>query len=146
MPDVLVRNVFPVIVNVLKKRAGPYGRSSEAEHQLILIHSFLKLQKDICEVLQIPNARRDSDFRRAKEPSDADIFDWYHWARKERRAHARVQAFFQLVTEQESHVYLNGISIGEWRRGIENVRHRDNGQQGVVLEKWVKKVCAYSKD
>jgi len=77
MPDLLVRNVDKEIVKALKKRAGLYGRSAEAEHRLILIHSLLKpRKKSFAEVLQsMPNVGRDSDFRRVEETSDADVFD-----------------------------------------------------------------------
>ena len=67
-------------------------------------------------------------------------------ARKGHRAQAGVQAFFRLVTEQQAPVYLSVISIGELRRGIEKIRHRGDGQQAVVLEKWVKKVLTHYKD
>ena len=67
-------------------------------------------------------------------------------ARKGHRAHAGVQAFFQLVKEQQTPVYLSVISIGELRRGIEKIRQRGDDQQAVVLEKWMKKVLTHYKD
>ncbi|GJL63126.1 MAG: hypothetical protein NPIRA04_17800 [Nitrospirales bacterium] len=77
MPDLLVRNVDKEVVKALKKRAGLYGRSAEAEHRLILIDSLLKpRKKSFAEVLQsMPNVGKDSDFSRVQETSDADVFD-----------------------------------------------------------------------
>jgi len=77
MPDLLVRNVDKAVVDALKKRAGLYGRSAEAEHRLILTNSLLKPRKQsFAEALQsIPNVGRDNDFSRVEETIDADVFD-----------------------------------------------------------------------
>jgi len=77
MPDLLVRNVDKEVVQALKKRAGLYGRSAEAEHRLILRQSLLKPpKKSFAKVLQsMPNVGKDSDFSRVEEMSDTDVFD-----------------------------------------------------------------------
>ncbi len=36
MPQLLVRNVPPDVVEALKRRAASHGRSAEAEHRIIL--------------------------------------------------------------------------------------------------------------
>ncbi len=77
MPDLLVRNVDKEVVKALKKRAGLHGRSAEAEHRLILIHSLLKpRKKSFAEVLQsMPNVGKDNDFNRREETRESDVFD-----------------------------------------------------------------------
>jgi len=77
MPDLLVRNVDQAVVNALKKRAGLYGRSAEAEHRLILTNSLLKPRKQsFAEVLQsIPNVGKDDDFTRVEDTVAPDVFD-----------------------------------------------------------------------
>jgi predicted nucleic acid-binding protein len=55
--------------------------------------------------------------------------------RKGIKANAGVQRFFQ-TTEPED-LYLSAQTIGEIRRGLENIRHRGDLPQTKRLEKWL---------
>jgi predicted nucleic acid-binding protein len=54
--------------------------------------------------------------------------------RKGRRAHPRVQAWRESVTNEET--FLSVLVFGEIRRGIENLRPRDPQTAG-ALERWL---------
>lgn len=56
-------------------------------------------------------------------------------ARKGKKANAGVQRFFQTI-EAES-LYLSVQTIGEIRRGLENIRHRGDLPQVKKLEVWL---------
>ncbi len=56
--------------------------------------------------------------------------------RKGTNADKDVQRFFKQVLKNEENVYLSVITIGELRRGIELIRHRNDLKQAELLEKW----------
>jgi predicted nucleic acid-binding protein len=61
-------------------------------------------------------------------------------ARKGRKANPGVQRFFQAI-EAEG-LYLSVQTIGEIRRGLENIRRRGDLPQARKLEKWLDLVVA----
>ena len=56
-------------------------------------------------------------------------------ARKGTKANMGVQKFFQTTTPEN--LYLSVQTIGEIRRGLENIRHRADLPQTKKLEKWL---------
>lgn len=56
-------------------------------------------------------------------------------ARKGKKANSGVQKFFQ--TTAATDLYLSAQTIGEIRRGLENIRHRGDLPQARKLEKWL---------
>lgn len=61
-------------------------------------------------------------------------------ARKGARANPGVQKFFQATDAAD--LYLSAQTIGEIRRGLENIRHRGDLPQAKKLEKWLALVVA----
>ena len=61
-------------------------------------------------------------------------------ARKGRRAHPGVAAFFRDATATGAGLYLSAITIGELRRGVELIRHRGDEDQARRLEVWMDQV------
>lgn len=61
-------------------------------------------------------------------------------ARKGKKANPGVQKFFQ--TTDANSLYLSAQTIGEIRRGLENVRRRGDLPQAKKLEKWLELVVA----
>jgi predicted nucleic acid-binding protein len=56
-------------------------------------------------------------------------------ARKGAKANRGVQKFFQSTAPED--LYLSAQTIGEIRRGLENIRHRGDLPQTKKLEKWL---------
>lgn len=56
-------------------------------------------------------------------------------ARKGKKANPGVQKFFQTVAAAD--LYFSVQTIGEIRRGLENIRHRGDLPQAKKLEKWL---------
>jgi hypothetical protein len=56
-------------------------------------------------------------------------------ARKGKKANIGVQRFFQMTASDS--IYLSVQTIGEIRRGLENIRHRGDLPQAKKLEKWL---------
>lgn len=56
-------------------------------------------------------------------------------ARKGKAANPGVQKFFQATAASD--LYLSAQTIGEIRRGLENIRHRGDLPQARKLEKWL---------
>lgn len=65
-------------------------------------------------------------------------------ARKGARANPGVQKFFQATDAAD--LYLSAQTIGEIRRGLENIRHRGDLPQAKKLEKWLALVVADYSD
>lgn len=61
-------------------------------------------------------------------------------ARKGRKANPGVQRFFRAV--EAENLYLSVQTIGEIRRGLENIRHRGDLPKARKLEKWLDLVVA----
>ena len=65
-------------------------------------------------------------------------------ARKGKKANPGVQAFFQ--TADAGDIYLSVQTIGEIRRGQENIRHRGDLPQAIKLEKWLELIITFYAD
>lgn len=65
-------------------------------------------------------------------------------ARKGHKANAGVQSFWLSVDARE--VYLSALTIGELRRGLENIRHRGDAVQARLLETWLELVTSQYAD
>ncbi len=66
--------------------------------------------------------------------------------RKKKKANPGVQAFFQSAKQQEQHLYLSVITIGELRRGVERIRYRNDIAQANQLECWLNGIIADYSD
>ncbi len=62
--------------------------------------------------------------------------------RKGKKANRGVQAFFHQVINDNLATYLSVITIGELRRGIENIRYRKDESQAKLLERWLTQLLA----
>lgn len=65
-------------------------------------------------------------------------------ARKGIKANAGVQKFFQTTAPED--LYLSAQTIGEIRRGLENIRHRGDLPQTRLLEKWLDRLVSEYAD
>ena len=77
MPNLIVRNLEPELVEALKQRAARNGRSAEMEHRAILREVLLAAKKrTLAEVLMaMPNVGQDSDFGRVQSTQqEPDVF------------------------------------------------------------------------
>ena len=61
-------------------------------------------------------------------------------ARKGRKANPGVQRFFRAI--EAENLYLSVQTVGEIRRGLENIRHRGDLLQARKLERWLDLVVA----
>jgi toxin FitB len=57
--------------------------------------------------------------------------------RKGNKANPGVQQFFKRTAEQEAHLFISVITVGELRRGIELIRYRGDQAQADKLEVWL---------
>lgn len=57
--------------------------------------------------------------------------------RKKNNANSGVKRFFKKVGSENIELYLSVITIGELRRGVELIRHRNDLKQASILEKWL---------
>lgn len=60
--------------------------------------------------------------------------------RKGGKANAGVRAFFEDASREGVDLYLSVVSIGELRQGVERIRHRGDGDQARLLERWLEQV------
>lgn len=58
-------------------------------------------------------------------------------ARKRSRANPGVRAFLERATDGRQSVFLSVITVGELRRGVEQIRHRGSLRQAGQLENWL---------
>lgn len=65
-------------------------------------------------------------------------------ARKGRKANAGVQAFWQSADPAD--LYISVQTIGEIRRGLENIRQRGDASQARKLEAWLDDVVTHYVD
>ncbi len=78
MANLIVRNLDPLIVDALKRRAARHGRSAEAEHRALLEAVLLHpKRKSFAEALAaIPEVGQDADFERTNDSANNDdVFD-----------------------------------------------------------------------
>lgn len=77
MPQLIVRNLEPEVVQALQRRAADHGRSAEAEHREILRQALLidtKADAFKAWVLSMPNVGDDADFERVVDlPREVDL-------------------------------------------------------------------------
>lgn len=58
--------------------------------------------------------------------------------RKNNKANPGVKAFFKKTAEQEdAHLFISVITVGELRRGVDMIRYRGDQKQADTLEKWL---------
>ncbi len=57
--------------------------------------------------------------------------------RKKNKANPGVRKFFKNVQENDNHLFLSVITIGELRRGVELIRNRGDKKQARMLDKWL---------
>jgi toxin FitB len=57
--------------------------------------------------------------------------------RKGNKANPGVQQFFKRTAQQEAHLFISVITVGEMRRGIELIRSRCDQAQADKLEVWL---------
>lgn len=67
-------------------------------------------------------------------------------ARKGRQSNRGVKAFLRRVVKDETPVYISVVTIGELRRGIEKIRHRQDFEQADKLERWFNSMLASYRD
>lgn len=68
MAQLIVRNVGPEVVAVLRRRAASKGRSMEAEHRALLREALLPERPSLKEMLlSMPDVGKDSDFERIRQ-------------------------------------------------------------------------------
>ncbi|HPY39668.1 MAG TPA: type II toxin-antitoxin system VapC family toxin [Thiolinea sp.] len=67
-------------------------------------------------------------------------------ARKGQRADVGVQNFFRHLIDEGKPAYLSVITIGELRRGIERIRHRNDIAQAEQLEQWFQTILREYQD
>ncbi|HPY39667.1 MAG TPA: DNA-binding protein [Thiolinea sp.] len=74
MPNLIVRNLEPEIIDALKQRAARNGHSAEMEHRIILREVLGALKKrSLAEVLSaMPDVGNDEDFERVQSKLKAD--------------------------------------------------------------------------
>ena len=77
MSSLIVRNVEESVVHALKERAARHGRSTEAEHRILLMEVLHKpRRRPLAEVLAaMPDVGTDADFVRVQESGDTRVFD-----------------------------------------------------------------------
>lgn len=66
--------------------------------------------------------------------------------RKQDKANPGVQQFFDDAIDQDAKLYLSVITIGELRRGVELIRHRDDRPQADLLEAWLQRILDHYAD
>lgn len=60
--------------------------------------------------------------------------------RKGEKANSGVRAFFESASRDGLDLYLSVVTIGELRQGVERIRHRGDGNQANLLERWLNQV------
>ncbi|MCL2875891.1 MAG: type II toxin-antitoxin system VapC family toxin [Betaproteobacteria bacterium] len=61
-------------------------------------------------------------------------------ARKGGAANPGVTAFLRECAEQDAHIWLSVVTVGELRRGVDLIRHRGDMPQARQLEVWLETV------
>ena len=67
-------------------------------------------------------------------------------ARRGVRANAGVRRFFEVACRTGQALYLSAITVGELRRGVELLRHRNDDSQAGRLESWLELLLADHRD
>lgn len=58
-------------------------------------------------------------------------------ARKGEKANTGVRDFFDKASRHNIALYLSAVTIGEFRQGVETIRHRGDSAQSARLERWL---------
>ncbi len=66
--------------------------------------------------------------------------------RKKDKANPGVRRFFAQVDADEVPIYLSVVTVGELRRGVEQLRHRGDAAQAQQLEVWLQRVLTEYND
>jgi hypothetical protein len=66
--------------------------------------------------------------------------------RKGRRANAGVRDFFKRVAADQPPVFLSVVTVGELRRGVELIRHREDTPQANRLDRWLARLLERYED
>ncbi|MCC7221361.1 MAG: type II toxin-antitoxin system VapC family toxin [Candidatus Contendobacter sp.] len=66
--------------------------------------------------------------------------------RKKDRADPGVRQFFTWVDAGDVPIYLSVVTIGELRRGVEQLRHRGDTVQAEQLEAWLQRILTEYSD
>ncbi len=61
-------------------------------------------------------------------------------SRKQHRVNFGVQQFLQNAKHNNHKLFISVVTLGELRRGVENIRHRGDLQQAQMLENWLLQV------
>jgi predicted nucleic acid-binding protein len=67
-------------------------------------------------------------------------------ARKGREAAPGVVAFFRRCAAEDAGLWLSVVTVGELRRGVELIRHRNDTVQADKLEAWLSKLVRDYRD
>lgn len=65
--------------------------------------------------------------------------------RKKSKAHSGVINFFKNAQANRSGIFISVITLGELRRGIELIRHRNDHKQASQLETWLASILSEYK-
>ncbi len=66
--------------------------------------------------------------------------------RRQARADPGVRAFFRQAVRDRTPLFVSVVTIGELRRGVELIRHRNDVQQADRLERWLTGLLAHYED
>lgn len=66
--------------------------------------------------------------------------------RKGERANPGVQVFFRQAITNGDKLFLSVVTIGELRRGLELIRHRNDHRQANQLESWLETILPHYQD
>jgi len=67
-------------------------------------------------------------------------------ARKKAKANKGVKSFFRQATEDDAHLFISVVTVGELHRGVELIRHRGDLRQANHLGKWLETLLVDYKD
>ena len=66
--------------------------------------------------------------------------------RKGKKADIGVQEFFKKIIANDSLTYISVVTVGELRRGIDQLRHRNDNNQAAMLEVWLSELLKEYKN
>jgi toxin FitB len=66
--------------------------------------------------------------------------------RKKSKVNSGVKAFFDQIVNNGDAAYISVITLGELRRGIELIKHRDDIEQASLLEAWLNLIIEEYKE
>jgi hypothetical protein len=75
---------------------------------------------------------------------DTNVISEY---RKHDRANPGVQTFFAEAIKKNQHCFISVVTVGELRRGVELIKHRNDAPQAERLETWLSSILeSYSNN